>query len=163
MDVKKAIEKRRSIRRYKNKKISDDIIKELINAARLAPSGRNRQGARYKVIVDKETIQRLKQNKIYEQDFVYTAPLLIICCYDNNVYSQHIKAMRDVSIASSFIIIQATELKLGTCYVALMDTKKAKKILNLPENIEILFTITVGYTSEKIGSVNRKNINEILL
>jgi len=175
MDVKKAIGKRRSIRKYKTNGISDNLVKELINAARLAPSGSNRQGARYKVISDKGTIQKLRESRIYPQGFVYTAPVLIICCYDKSAYprqgeegddkfygTEHVvRAIRDLSIASSFIVLQATELGLGTCYVGWMDKEKIKKILDLPESVEALFTITVGYPAEQPEPTPRKSINEI--
>lgn len=177
MDVKKAIEKRRSIRKYQDKEVPDNLIKELIDAARLAPSGCNRQGARYKVITDKEIIQKLKQNKVYPQDFVYTAPVLILCCYDNTAYPEKgekeddkvygtekiTRSVRDLSIASSFIVLRATELGLGTCYVGWMDKEKTKKILNLPEELEVQFTIAVGYPAEQPEPTTRKNVDDILL
>jgi len=138
MDVKKAIKKRKSIRKYKNKEVSDKLIKEIIDAARLAPSGNNTQPSRYYIIKDIATKTKLKENKVFSQDFVYTAPTIIVCCTDPTTYTKHIKerdaaneirAIRDLSIASSFLVLRATELNLGTCYVGRLKAEKIKKIL----------------------------------
>ncbi|MFH1222476.1 MAG: nitroreductase family protein, partial [Candidatus Micrarchaeota archaeon] len=113
MDVKKAIEQRRSIRKYQNTKVPDSIIRELIDAARLAPSGNNAQPSRYLIVKDKNTKKKLKENKIFEQEFVYSAPVIIVCCTDPNAYKKRIeeyddqneiRAIRDLSIASSFLV-----------------------------------------------------------
>ena len=77
MDVKEAIKKGRSIRAYKDKPVPDDLINELIDAARLAPSGNNAQPWMFKIIKSKQEKDKLKKNKIFVQDFVYTAPVLI--------------------------------------------------------------------------------------
>lgn len=91
MDVKKAIEKRRSIRKYKNREIPDDLIKEVINAARLAPSGNNTQPCTYYVVRDEETKSKLRKNRVFSQNFVYTAPAIIVCCTDPTAYKKHVK------------------------------------------------------------------------
>ena len=91
MDVKEAISKRRSIRKYQRKEVPLDLIRELIDAARLAPSGSNAQPCRYYLVKDKETREKLKENQIFEQDFVYQAPVLIVCCSDLQSYRQGIK------------------------------------------------------------------------
>jgi len=87
MDVKIAIEKRRSIRKYKDKGVSQEVIDELIEAARLAPSACHGQPWRFMVITDKKVINKLKENKVFYQDFIYTAPLLLVCMTDPRCYS----------------------------------------------------------------------------
>ena len=177
MEVLDAIKQRKSIRRYLDKKVPEKLIRELIDAARLAPSGCNKQGARYKVISDRDTIRMLKDNGVYTQDFVYTAPVLILCCYDRTAYpvqkkegrdsiygTGHIvRGIRDLSIASSFLVLRAEELGLGTCYVGWMDKPKAKRLLDIPDNVEILFTITAGYSADGSKETPRKTTEEILL
>jgi nitroreductase len=176
MDVKEAIEKRKSIRAYKNKEVSDKIIKELIEAARLAPSGCNRQCARYKIIKDTKTKDKLKKEKVFGRENVCDAPAIILCCYDKNakpeverenddVYGteESVRFVRDVSIASSFIVLRATELGLGSCYIGMIDKKKAKKILNFTPTIEIVFALTVGYSAEEGRERVRKEFREIVV
>lgn len=172
MDVKKAIETRRSIRKYQDKKVPENIITELIDAARLAPSGNNAQPSRFFIVNNEATINKLKQYEIFKQDFVYTAPVIIVCCADPTAYTKHtagvddenrIRAIRDLPIASSFLVLRATELGLGTCFVGWVEKEKIKNVLNIPREYIVLYVITVGYPDEKLESRSRKNIDEIII
>ena len=172
MDVKDAISKRRSIRKYQRKEVPLDLIRELIDAARLAPSGSNAQPCRYYLVKDNETKEKLKGNQIFEQDFVYQAPVLIVCCSDLQSYRQGIKgwseenenrALRDLSIASAFLVLRATELGLATCYVGWMKKDKIKDVLDIPRNYMVPFVIAVGYANEQPKPLPRKSIEEVLL
>ena len=172
MDVKEAISKRRSIRKYQRKEVPLDLIRELIDAARLAPSGSNAQPCRYYLVKDNETREKLKGNQIFEQDFVYQAPVLIVCCSDLQSYRQGIKgwseenenrALRDLSIASAFLVLRATELGLATCYVGWMKKDKIKDVLDIPRNYMVPFVIAVGYANEQPKPLPRKSIEEVLL
>jgi len=172
MDVKQAIKSRRSIRKYEDREISDDVIKEIIDAARLAPSGNNTQPWTYYIIKDRETQSKLRENKVFFQDFVYAAPAIIVCCADLNAYTKNVKgrdlpdeirAIRDISIASSFLILRATELGLGTCYVGWLKAEKMKEIIGIPNDNIVPYVITIGYPDEQPESKPRKDINEIML
>jgi len=172
MDVKEAISKRRSTRKYQRKEVPLDLIRELIDAARLAPSGSNAQPCRYYLVKDNETREKLKVNQIFEQDFVYQAPVLIVCCSDLQSYRQGIKgwseenenrALRDLSIASAFLVLRATELGLATCYVGWMKKDRIKDVLDIPRNYMVPFVIAVGYANEQPKPLPRKSIEEVLL
>lgn len=174
MDVIDAIRKRQSVRKYKSKSIDKNIISELIEAARLAPSGNNAQPWKFKIIVDKQEKQLLKENDIFKQDFVYTAPLIILCCGDSSAYPQkkierglddvnELRAMRDLSIASQNLILRATELGLGTCYVGWMKKLEIKQLFNIPENYIAPYVITIGYSDEELIQVKKKKVEDILL
>lgn len=88
MDVKTAILSRRSIRKYKSEPVSDDLIYELLEAARWAPSGTNHQPWRFVVVRDSEVKQRIK-DAAFNQKFLTEAPVLLVCCADVNTYSQN--------------------------------------------------------------------------
>ena len=83
--VKEAIEKRRSIRKFKSDPIPDEHITELLNAARLAPSGCNAQPWRFKIVRDQETKGKLAQ-AAYDQSFIAKAPVVFVCCADISSY-----------------------------------------------------------------------------
>lgn len=171
MDVKEAISKRRSIRKYQRKEVPLDLIRKLIDAARLAPSGSNAQPCRYYLVKDNETKEKLKENQIFEQDFVYQVPALIVCCSDIQSYRQGIKgwseenevrALRDLSIASAFLVLRATELGLATCYVGWMKKDKIKDVLDIPRHYIVPFVIAVGYANEQPKPLPRRSIDEVL-
>lgn len=178
MSVKTIIIKRRSIRKYQDKKIPNILIRELINAARLAPSAYNAQPSKFFVIKDEAIKQKLKQNNIFKQDFVYEAPIIIVCCTDKNVFPEErfepvysnsheiggeLGAVRDLSIAAQNLVLRATELTLGTCYIGLVNRARIKELLDIPKNYIVPFVITVGYPAEKPKPTPRNEFKKLLL
>jgi nitroreductase len=169
MDVKEAIEKRKSIRRFKEKEVSDKIIKEVIDAARRAPSGHNLQPWHFIVVKSKENFLKFKEHDIFVQKEVYEAPVVIVCCaekesYSSNSIKKHEEEMSyiNLSIASAFLVLRATELGLGTCFVAWADKEKIKKILGIPEDIIIPYVVVMGYPNENPKPRGRKELDEVM-
>jgi nitroreductase len=172
MDVKDAIKKRKSIRKYSDKAVTNDLINELIESLRLSPSAYNAQPWKYKIINDKKTIEKLREEQVFKNEFVYTAPLIIVCCGDINMYPEIAKesfdlkklCYGDIGISTQNMVLRATELGLGTCYVGLINRKKLKNILNIPENYIIPYIITIGNVdaSETPRSPGRKNKEDII-
>ena len=169
MEVHEAIKNRRSIRKYKDREISSQLINELLEAARLAPSAYNAQPWKFLVVNDKKIINELRENKIFFQDFVYNSPVIIICCADIDSYPVRAKdnfalrelAIGDLAFASENLILQATELGLGTCYIGLFDKEKIKKILNIPEKYIVKYAIIAGYSDEEPKPTPRKSLDDI--
>ena len=85
LTTKEAIEKRRSIRKFKPDPIPNEYITELLNAARLAPSGCNAQPWRFRIVADQVTKSELA-HAAYDQAFIAEAPNVIICCADISGY-----------------------------------------------------------------------------
>jgi len=85
LNTKEAIEKRRSIRKYKPDSIPDEDIRELLNSARLAPSGSNAQPWRFKIVKEADVKAKLAE-AAYEQSFIAQAPVIIVCCADIQGY-----------------------------------------------------------------------------
>jgi len=174
MNVIDAIKTRASVRKYQDKEISKEILMDLIEAARLAPSGNNTQPWKFKIIASPEEKELLKQNNVFKQDFVYTASALILCCADPTKYptaefdeklddENEKRAFRDLGIASQNLVLRATELGLGTCYVGWMDKPKVKELFSIPEEYVVPYVITLGYPAETPSEHKKKDINEILL
>ncbi len=172
MDVKDAILTRRSIRKYRDKPVADELINEIIDAARLAPSGLNAQPSRYFIVKDKATKQKLRDSEVIRDKWVYSAPVIIACCTDPQAYRKNvegwddlneIRAIRDLSIASSYLVLRATELGLGTCYCGWIKKDKIKEVLDIPKHLIIPYVITIGYPNESPEPRPRKNIAEITL
>ena len=85
MTVQKAIELRRSIRRFKPDAVPDECIAALLDAARLAPSGCNAQPWRFKIVKNEATKSKLAL-AAYGQSFISTAPVVFVCCADIRGY-----------------------------------------------------------------------------
>ena len=170
MNVKETINLRKSIRKYQDKQIPEEIVNELLEAARKAPSAKNIQSHRYFIVKDKDVKNKLIKHGVFKQPFVNDAPLIIICCADPAQYPKSADvdetptnyAYIDLSIAASFLVLRATELGLGTVFVAWIYRDKIKEILNIPKKYIIPFVIPVGYPAEDPISKPRKNLNEII-
>jgi nitroreductase len=169
MHVKEAIEKRKSIRRFKEKKVPNKIIKEAIDAARRAPSGHNLQPWHFVVVKNKESLREFKEQNVFKQEKFYQAPVVIVCCTEKEAYSPDSIKKHEVemplinlSLASAFLVLRATELGLGTCFVAWVDKEKIKKILDIPEDKVIPYIIVMGYPDEKPKPRGRKEMKEIM-
>jgi len=154
MNLRKIIKKRKSVRKYKDKGLPRDLIKEIIDAARLAPSACNAQPTKYFVVRDKKIKNKLKEADIFKQDFVYKAPLIIVCCGDPKAYPRsgelepgydepyEVRVIKDIAIAGQNLVLRATELGLGTCYIGWMHKERVKEVLDIPDHF-------VGYKPAK--------------
>ncbi len=169
MDVIEAIKKRRSIRKYKDTPVSEEIINELLEAARLAPSAYNSQPCKFMVITDREIFKKFKEEEVFTKEFIYSVPLIIVCLVVDDSYPSRAEdkfplrdlALEDISIASQNIVLRATELGLGSCYVGVMSREKIRKVLNIPMKYIIPYVITLGYSDETPGVRTLKSVNEI--
>ncbi len=108
LTVAEAIRQRRSIRRFLDKSVPPEIIDEMLEAARLAPSGGNRQPWRFIVVTDMEEKARLRKICL-DQAFIERAPLVFVCCADLVAYSQPSRLKR----AQEFIDSKVTETLSG--------------------------------------------------
>lgn len=177
MTVEEVIKNRRSIRQFRDQEVPEVLIRKLIDSARLAPSAYNAQPAKFVIIKDRSTKQKLKANSIFKHDFVYQAPLIIICCADPEVYPKErfdpvfsnaseiggdIGAVRDLSISAQNLVLTADSLGLGSCYIGLIDRNKAKEVLGIPGNYVMPFALILGYPNEKPEAKPRKGIEEFI-
>ncbi|MBP2649199.1 MAG: nitroreductase [Firmicutes bacterium] len=122
MDVKTALENRRSIRKYKPDPVSDELVKELLEAARLAPSGTNHQPWRFIIIRDQAMKDKI-QAAAFDQKYLSEAPVLLVCCADISTYELDTKKRVQELIA------------VGAMDPGAIDTYPG---LNQPKNAEVL-------------------------
>jgi len=155
MDVFEAIAKRRSIRKYQDKDVDDKLIGVLLWAAAQAPSAGNLQDWRFIVVRDKKT-KELLYNAALKQEHVKQAPVLIVVAADLEVQSlrygkrgELVYALEDCAAAIENILLAATALGLGTCWIGAFDEEDVKNILRLPDFLRPIAIITVGYPAEE--------------
>ena len=168
MDALKCINTRRSIRKYKSKKIPAKIVKELIVAGMNAPSSFNSQPWIFITVTKQETKEKVAAVKSQRSQFVKTAPLLIACCYDELIGKGTCHNVENVAVATENILLAAHALELGACYIGGFDPKfpeiesSIKKALKLPKHVKCVCLITIGYPNELPKSKNMKKISEVL-
>jgi len=145
-----AIEKRYSVRHYKDRPVEDEKLSELVEAARLAPSGCNLQPWKLVVVRDRSTI-RAMVHAIGGQQFVDAAPVLIVACKNGGGYNighRYDGALVDVAIALDHITLQAASMGLGTCWLGNYDGNEVRAILNIPSANPVVAILAVGYPDE---------------
>ena len=101
MELLKAIQSRRSIRKFKSNEVPDHTVKELLDAARLAPSGSNLQATRFVVI--KSPVERMKLKECTPLSFVAHAPVIIACCIDKEAMGNTQVRYRELMEAQAFV------------------------------------------------------------
>lgn len=164
MDVKEAIMKRRSVRSYKDKEIPEEDLNTLLEAARLAPSARNKQSWKFIVIRDKEKREVLAQAAA-EQEFVGEAPVVIaaVALEPDYVMRCGVPAYAvDLAIAVDHITLQAVELGLGTCWIGAFYQDQVREILKIPDDCKVVALLPVGYPATSGELKNRKSLKEII-
>jgi nitroreductase len=164
MDVSVAISQRSSVRAYKATDVEEDKLKKVLEAARLSPSASNRQDWKFIVVRNKETRKKLAK-AAFGQSFIGEAPVVIVACGTES------KAMLacgqpthtvDVSIACAYMILQAYELGLGTCWIGAFNEDETKKILSIPEHVRVVAMTPLGYPSQPPSQKFRNRLDQIV-
>jgi len=160
----KLVQQRYSVRAYKSIAVEEEKLQQVLNAARLAPSAANRQPFRVIVIQTKGRENELR--KIYNRDWFVQAPIIICMVslpqeawtrYDGSNYF-HV----DAAIAMDHLILAATNIGLGTCWIAAFNPDAAKEVLNLPSHVEPIVFTPLGYPADKPKEKERKTIEDLV-
>lgn len=172
----KNIETRRSIRKYINKAVEDEKIIQLIESARLAPSGSNTQPWHFIIVKSEENRKKIAEVS-RDQKWMYSAPVYIVCVADircrvkdeqeifldeNSTHVELKQIIRDTSIAIEHIVLEADNLGLGTCWVAWFTQDEIRPVLNIPSDKYVVGIITVGYSDESPKSRPRKKLEDMV-
>lgn len=164
MDVLTALRERRSIRSYLNTPIEEDKLLKVLEAARISPSAKNRQEWKFIIIRDEEIKQRLLP-AVKGRKFVVEAPVIIAACATESSFimpcGQYGYTV-DLSIAMSYMMLEAQELGLGTCWLGGFYEDMVKEILRIPDDVRVVAITPLGYPAEKPNAKSRKSLEEIV-
>ncbi len=165
MDVFDAIRKRRSIRKYLNQPVEKELIIKVLEAARLGPSAVNAQPCHFIVVTNIKVRESL--GNAYNADWFLKAPVIIVVCanpkeaWRRRDGEEYWKV--DAAIAMQNMILTATDLGLGTCWVGSFDEKEVKKSLNIPKDFRVVAMTPIGYPDERKGQVtDRKSLEAMV-
>lgn len=162
MDILDLLKSRRSIRIYQDKPIPQDLLLQILEAGRWAPSGANLQPWHFIVVTDPETRKRIGQVARFffiKSSHVEKAPVVVVLGFDirKGKYGRY-----DITLAGGNMMTMAESLGLGTCWIGAFDELKVKEILGIPENIEVIALMTLGYPDEKVETPPRVELEKVV-
>ena len=164
MELKEAIEKRESIRDYEDKPIPQDKLLKVLEAARLAPSGSNRQPWKFVVVKDRQTRQKLAQ-AAEGQTFVGKAPVVIaaVATMPELVMICGVEEYPvDLAIAVDHLTLAAVDEGLGTCWIGAFSQEKVCDILKIPKSCRTVALLPLGFPKQPGRPKVRKSLDEIV-
>jgi len=188
LTVKEAIEKRRSIRKFKPDAVPGNLLNQILEAARLAPSGSNRQPWRFQIITEGSLKQQFMKEATFGQEVLANAPVIIICGSEmltfvkrhklappNSDYygaetedSEELKKfipdanMYD-AIAITHMTLMATALGLGTCWVQSIKPGATGRVLGWPKHMTVFTALALGYPDEDPPARDRSPMDVLLI
>jgi nitroreductase len=160
--------RRYSARGFLPKQIDDGKLLKVLEAGRVAPSAVNIQPWHFIVLKDDENKRRIYP--AYKREWLKEAPVIIVICGDHSVSWKRSDGKDycdiDIAIAVDHMTLQASELELGTCWVCNFDKNKVSQALNLPDSIEPIVILPLGFPSDNVDEnrhlIKRKSIGEIV-
>lgn len=165
MEFFELIDQRYSVRAYRSDPVEEDKLQLILEAGRLAPTAHNNQP--FKIIVIHTAGRQEELRRIYGRDWFSQAPLLLCVCglpekswvrgYDRRSYMEV-----DAAIVMDHMILAATALGLGTCWIAAFNAAAAVEMLGLPANVVPLMFTPLGYADDQPKARERKPLVELV-
>ena len=146
MDFMKLAKDRYSVRKFENKHLEQHIIDKILECGHIAPTGCNFQPQRILVMNTDEAIEKLKGcTKCH-----FDAPTAMLVCYNKEEswvrkYDGALSAPVDASIVCTHMMLMAHSLGVGTCWVMHFDPTAMRNAFNIPDNIEPVALLVMGY------------------
>jgi len=162
VEILNLLKSRRSIRVYQDKPVPQDLLRQILEAGRWAPTGANLQPWHFIVVTDQETRRKIGEVARFlfiKSSHVEKAPVILILGFDTRKgkYGRY-----DVTLAGGNMLTMATHLGLGTCWIGAFDEPTVKEILEIPKNIEVIALITLGYPKEDAEVPPRIELEKIV-
>jgi nitroreductase len=155
------IARRHSVRTYKPEPLPEEQIVQCLEAARSAPSWRNSQCWRFIIVQDRSVIEQLAAQRIYGypiNNWLTSAPAVVVACADPRESGRHGDLPYwavDTAIAMENLVLAATALGLGTCWVAGFDEAAICRLLGIPEPIRVVAYTPLGFPADKESLMGR--------
>ena len=165
MEFFELIEARYSVRAYTSQPVEDEKLHKVLRAAQIAPTAANHQP--FQLIAVHTTGRENELGRIYHQPWFVQAPLIIAACAISTQAwvrkSDSFNArLVDVAIVMDHLILAATDLGLGTCWVAAFNVAAAREVLGLPPEVEPVIFTPLGYPADQPGPKSRKPLDELV-
>jgi nitroreductase len=161
LDVLELLKNRRSIRKYSETPVEQEKIEKCLEAARWAPSASNKQPWEFIIVKQKATREELANLHPYAK-FVSESPLIFIPLTNPVIHPKYHQS--DTALATLRFMLMAYSLDLGTCWAGVIGTTfelNIKKLLNIPEHLNVLALVAVGYPAQEREST-RKTLESLV-
>ncbi len=164
MSILNTIKTRRSVREFTTQEIPEEMIGQILEAGRWAPSGLNNQPWKFAVINNKAEIEQIASFTKYTNT-VAQATLLIIVFLDNSEVYDRTKDVQAIGACIQNMLLTIHDLELGACWIGEILNRKDEvvKFLNLPDSLELMAVLAIGYPTNKRRISKRKRIEEVMV
>ena len=149
MELNQIIKERYSVRQFKDKKINDEILKELLETINYIPTATNAQPELIYVLKSDEALEKI--NKCAR---TFNAPLVLLVACDTNI-AWHSKKEEgynttemDGSITATYLMLKSWDLGLGSVWIRLFDANEVQKEFLMPDNIKPICLLAIGYATD---------------
>ncbi|HSQ49249.1 MAG TPA: nitroreductase family protein [Candidatus Deferrimicrobiaceae bacterium] len=159
MSILDSILSRRSVRKYENKEIPREVVNQILEAGRQAPSAVNKQPIRFVIVKDGDLTKNFS-SALFNR-FVKDAPMVIVGCADVKSFQTGKWAVIDTTIALQNMVIAAWSLGVGSCWIGAFDEEKIKQLLKIPEKWKVVALVTFGYPAEESKPKKKKSVEEL--
>ena len=171
----KLVEKRRSVRRFQDKPVQRDLLRDCVEAARLAPSAENVEPWRFVIVDDpdaKATLANAAFSGVYRATrWAEKAPALVVLLSKKDILANRLGKqitgihyyLIDIGIAGEHFVLQAADSGLGTCWIGWFDPRKTRKVLDVPASWQPVAMLAVGHpATDKQAEKKRRSLDDIL-
>ena len=175
MNTIDCIKSRRSVRKFTEEKVPHEVLEQLVELSRWAPSWKNTQIARYVAVEDEALKNRIAEEATipWNEGIIKGAPVLMVmtyvekrCGYERDGSFSTSKGDRwqnfDCGIAAATFELAAHELGLGSVVLGIFEEEKLRELLELPEGMGVACLMPLGYPAEEPGAPKRKEVAELL-
>jgi nitroreductase len=167
MELIKAIKTRRSVRRFTNKPVEDEMIKQIIELGNLAPSAGNLQPRDFVVVKNQDTKKKLAKAAL-NQKFIAQAPFVIVICanmkrvtpYGNRGHELY--TIQDTAAAIQNMLLAVVDFGLSSCWVGAFNENMVVDILGLPSYIRPVAILPIGYSDIQQGTYSRIPVEDLI-
>jgi nitroreductase len=163
METIEAIRTRRSVRGFTNEIISDELIEQVLDAGRWAPSGLNNQAWRFIVVQDPDTKTALSALTEYGPT-IKNAQVLIVVFLDKDHMYNYTKDVQSIGACIQNMLLAIHSLGLGAVWLGeiLKNKEMVNKVLGAPESYELMAVVALGHPTSKERSSDRKALSHLV-
>lgn len=167
MEVMEALKGRQSVKSYLPTPVEEEKLHKVLEAGRLAPSSYNSQCRRFIVVTD-PAVKKAIHDKAGTQPMIEQAPVVIVVCatpdpdHEDAMPCGEVKHPIDMALSGAYMMLEAYDQGLGTCWLGAFNADAVKEVLNIPEDVKVVTMIPLGYHDGTQPRRDRKPLEEII-